>query len=63
MTKGTITIESGEYKAIFTIKIKEDCNITVDFTPELRKQSQSKEETFRDNMAVALMKYFRGEAI
>lgn len=61
MTKGTITIESGEYKAIFAIK--EDCNITVDFTPELRKQSQSKEETFRDNMAVALMKYFRGEAI
>lgn len=56
MANGTITIESGENKAIFNIE-GEQC--TFDFEPAIdtNKEQLTEEESFVHNIAGILVKY------
>ena len=60
----TITIESGEYKSIFTITENENGeeNVKIDFIPQLNlhKENLSDDESFVGNMTSLLIQVLKG---
>jgi len=61
MTKGKITVESGEYKAIFDITGLEDGqNVTINFEPGLLKKD-NENTIFVKNVVSFLIWYLEGE--
>ena len=60
----TITIESGEYKSIFTITEKENGeeSVKIDFIPQLNlhKENISNDEAFVGNMSGLLIQALKG---
>ncbi len=62
MTTGKITIESGDYKAIFDIVRKNDrqLDIKIDFDPELPKENDNKNIIFVKNITNYLINVLKG---